>query len=63
MLTKLCDRCGEVCEPECINLNEKWWRIGLRMDYHPYPEEKIDLCSKCTHELYDWFRGKKGDVK
>ena len=58
----ICERCENVFDPyKDINYNNKdnSWRIIVHYDYHPYPEQKINLCPKCQKELFDWLKYKE----
>ena len=55
---KRCDRCGKYYTPNLTDFSyeDEWWRYSLYKDCHPYPEEKIDLCSDCRQKLYEWLK-------
>lgn len=52
-----CDRCGHIFNPykEDIKYEEKYWRLSVCYDNHPYSEEKVDLCPECQKELLKWL--------
>ena len=58
MTSTVCDRCGRIFSRyhQDINFKEKYWRLSVLYDYHPYPEEKIDLCPICQKELLKWLK-------
>ena len=61
MTKTACDRCGTVFNPYGeVNLYERYWRLNINYDGHPYPEERIDLCPNCKKELLKWLE--EGDT-
>lgn len=56
---KKCDRCGSLYEdfPLCESeLSKKWWRYSIMRDDYPYPEKRLDLCSKCRRLLFEFIK-------
>lgn len=53
-----CDRCGKyyAIDFNSFEYTDERWRYSIYKDYHPYPEEKIDLCTECRKKLYDWLK-------
>lgn len=57
MTRTVCDRCGRIFTPyQEIDFKDKYWRLSVHYDYHPYEEEKIDLCPICQKELLKWLK-------
>ena len=61
MLKIACDRCGTIFDRSGeVNFYEKYWRLSILRDNHPYPEERLDLCPTCQKKLLKWLE--EGDI-
>ena len=51
MKTFIRDRCGKLYEiPKAVS------NLRLIQYYHPFGDERIELCDKCQKELEIWFK-------
>ena len=50
---KKCDRCGKLYELPKVKPD---LRLILIQYYHPFGDERVELCNECQKELEKWLK-------